>query len=461
MNKSAGAVTDRRIRRHGGFLAGGWAEGIVLRELFTRRAGGGLLYAVVGLPLGLAGFVFTVMTLGIGAYAALTVIGLPLIGVSTVGARRLGALHRRLARRLLGVRIPEPPPLRPPPGIVAWTRSALTDAAGWRARAYLLLKLPVSALGSFVALFLWVGGLYYVTFPLWWTIFHGFTYRPSWSARPVPVLAGPLPFGRIEFLTLPSTFLITAVGVALVLAAPWGTSAVNAIDVSLIRRLLGTATLSERVRELERTRAQAVDDSAARLRDIERDLHDGAQARLVAVAMKLGLAKEKLRGQDMVGGQPDVSRAFELVDTAQSAAQEAMEELRGLVRGIHPPVLDTGLDAALASLAARSAVPVELIVDVPDRPSPAIETIAYFCAAELLANVAKHSRARHAVVEAVHIPGLLRVRVTDDGAGGASPDEGGGLRGLAGRLRTVDGRLEISSPRGGPTVVTAEMPSDA
>ena len=329
MDKSAGAVTDRRIRRHGGFLPGGWADGTALRELFTRRAGAGSLYAIVGLPLGLAGFLFTVMTLGIGAYAALTVVGLPLIGLSTVGARRLGALHRRLARRLLGVRIPEPPPLRPQPGIVAWTRSALTDAVGWRARAYLLLKLPVSALGCFAALFLWVGGLYYVTYPLWWTIFHGFTHRPSWSARAVPVLAGPLPFGRIEFLNLAQHLPhYPALGVAVVLAAPWGTSAVNAIDVSLIRPLLGAATLSERVRELERTRAQAVDDPAARLRDIERDLHDGAQARLVAVAMKLGLAKEKLRGQDTVGGQPDVSRAFELVDTAQSAAQEAMEELR-------------------------------------------------------------------------------------------------------------------------------------
>jgi signal transduction histidine kinase len=156
-----------------------------------------------------------------------------------------------------------------------------------------------------------------------------------------------------------------------------------------------------------------------------------------------------------------VKRALELVDTAHRTAREAINELRDLARGIHPPVLDRGLGPALSTLAARSAVPVELVVDVPERPSAAIETIAYFCAAELLANVAKHSGARRATVEAVHVPGLLRVRVTDDGTGGASMAAGTGLRGLAERVRTVDGRLEIDSPPGGPTVVTVELPSHA
>ena len=140
---------------------------------------------------------------------------------------------------------------------------------------------------------------------------------------------------------------------------------------------------------------------------------------------------------------------------------DALAQLRDLARGIHPPVLDSGLQAALASLAARSAVPVRLVTHIPERPSPTIETIAYFCAAELLANVAKHSGARHATLEAVHVPGLLRVRVTDDGTGGAKLNGGTGLRGLAERARTVDGQLELSSPRGGPTVVTVELPSHA
>ena len=161
-----------------------------------------------------------------------------------------------------------------------------------------------------------------------------------------------------------------------------------------------------RVRELEQSRAHVVDDSAARLRRIERDLHDGAQAQMVAVAMKLGLAREKLGGT--IAGtafagtaQADLERVLELVDAAHRSAKDAITELRDLARGIHPPALDHGLGAALATLAARSDVPVELVVDLPERPSAAIETIAYFCAAELLTNVAKHSGARHATLEAV------------------------------------------------------------
>jgi signal transduction histidine kinase len=221
-----------------------------------------------------------------------------------------------------------------------------------------------------------------------------------------------------------------------------------------------------RVRELEQSRAHVVDDSAARLRRIERDLHDGAQAQMVAVAMKLGLAREKLggtiSGTSFAGtAQADLERVLELVDAAHRGAKNAITELRDLARGIHPPVLDHGLGAALATLAARSEVPVELVVDLPERPSAAIETIAYFCAAELLTNVAKHSGARHATLEAVHVPGLLRMRVSDDGRGAARLEERGGLAGLADRVRTVDGRLQISSPPGGPTLVVVELPSHA
>jgi signal transduction histidine kinase len=219
--------------------------------------------------------------------------------------------------------------------------------------------------------------------------------------------------------------------------------------------------LGHRVRELEQTRAHAVDDAAARLRRIERDLHDGAQAQMVAVAMKLGLAREKLGGAITGTTEADMKRALELVDAAHRSAKEAIIELRDLVRGIHPPVLDHGLGTALTTLAARSAVPVELVIDLPGRPSAAIETIAYFCAAELLTNVAKHSGAQHATLEAVLVPGLLRVRVSDDGSGGARIEARGGLAGLAERVRTVDGRLQVNSPPHGPTTVTVEMPSHA
>jgi signal transduction histidine kinase len=216
-----------------------------------------------------------------------------------------------------------------------------------------------------------------------------------------------------------------------------------------------------RVRELEQSRAHAVDDSAARLRQIERDLHDGAQAQMVAVSMKLGLAMKKLGRMVDGTGQTDLDRVLDLVAAAHRGAKEAITELRDLARGIHPPVLDHGLGAALTTLAARSDLPVELVLDLPERPSAAIETIAYFCAAELVANVAKHSSAGHATLEAAHVPGLLRVRVSDDGSGGARVEARGGLAGLAERVGTVDGRLQISSPPGGPTVVTVELPSHA
>jgi signal transduction histidine kinase len=237
-------------------------------------------------------------------------------------------------------------------------------------------------------------------------------------------------------------------------------------QISISYRLL-MAPLPRRVRELEQSRAHVVDDSAARLRRIERDLHDGAQAQMVAVTMKLGLAVKKLGGlSDGTGpghvDQADLDRVLDLVVAAHRGARDAVAELRDLCRGIHPPVLDQGLGIALSTLAARSDLPVDLVIDLSGRPSAAIETIAYFCAAELLTNAAKHSGARQARLEAVGGPGpLLRVLVSDDGRGGARVEARGGLAGLAERIRTVDGSLQVSSPPGGPTVITVELPSRA
>ena len=261
-------------------------------------------------------------------------------------------------------------------------------------------------------------------------------------------------------------FTVAAV-VLLTLGFPWGAvfflaAILNGSLAYLVPRwnLLRDAPKNvERVRELQRSRALVVDDAAARLRRIEQDLHDGAQAQMVAVVMKLGLAREHL-GSSAAGLEgADLERALELVDAAHRGAMEAITELRDLARGIHPPALHEGLDAALAGLAARSDLPVELVIDLPERPSPAIETIAYFCAAELLTNTAKHSGAMRAKLEVLHRPGLVTMRVSDDGAGGARLEPGGGLTGLAERVDTVDGRLQIESPAGGPTVVTVELPS--
>jgi signal transduction histidine kinase len=293
------------------------------------------------------------------------------------------------------------------------------------------------------------------------------------SSRPVlqRVLIRSWEYRRPRLATgvrLASGIFNVALGVLLIALVPW----LGPLALLGVLPLAGAALVFwtvyrlqhdsvRRVRELEQSRAHVVDDSAARLRRIERDLHDGAQAQMVAVSMKLGLAVKKLGGMTDGTGQTDLDRILELVVAAHRGAKEAITELRDLARGIHPSVLDQGLGIALTTLAARSDLPVELVIDLPERPSAAIETIAYFCAAELLANVTKHSGARHATLEAVYVAGLLRVRVSDDGCGGARLESRGGLAGLAERVKTIDGRLQLSSPPGGPTVVTVELPSHA
>jgi signal transduction histidine kinase len=218
---------------------------------------------------------------------------------------------------------------------------------------------------------------------------------------------------------------------------------------------------AERARVLQERRARAVDESAARLRRIERDLHDGAQVRLAALALTLGEIKENLNAASGGADDDDRARTRMLIGAAHRNAKETLVELRDLARGIHPAVLDRGLDAALSVLAETSATPVALTVAIADRPSPAIEAIAYFCAAELLANVAKHGNARHAAVAVTEQDGELMMTVTDDGAGGARITPGGGLDGLRERVQTVDGRLAVVSPDCGPTTVTIALPGHA
>jgi signal transduction histidine kinase len=435
--------------------AGGWAIRI-FREPFTRRSWAEVLYALAALPLGIAGFVYITVSLYLGVLLAITFLGLPLIAASSLGARALGGVNRGLARKLLHLRVTAPARFSPRPGFLGWILSGLRDPIAWRARAYLLLKLPLGVASSAIAVALRAGALIFIASPLLWEV------APVTNVDANGVAHHSLmQFGSFYIDTLPKTLIPAAQGVVMWLASPWVLRGVLALDRLAIRGLLGPTSLSGRVQHLESARAHAVDDAATQLRRIERDLHDGTQAQLVALALKLGLAKEKLGD----GPAPDIERARELVDTAHRTAKEAINELRDLARGIHPPVLDSGLEAALSTLAARSAVPVTLVVDIPQRPSPSIETIAYFCAAELLTNVAKHSGASHAALEVVHVEGLLRVRVSDDGVGGARahvPEgKATGLAGLASRVRTVDGLLEISSPRGGPTVVTVELPSHA
>ncbi|MCX5555592.1 sensor histidine kinase [Streptomyces sp. NBC_00038] len=438
----------------------GGALRTVLRAPFTTRAWAEAAYCLIGFPLALVGFVLVVvlLALGTGLTASLVgaVLGLLLV-VAAVGlARALAVLQRGLAAGLLGERVQAPARLRPTGGAFARLDSRLRDAAGWRSVAYVLVRLPVAAFGLY-AVGWWLTGLTNLSAPLRWA---AFDQRPAGGEAGMATIT-PIPVGggAPHSTSLAGTFVAAGIGAVTLLAAPWFTRGVVAVDRWLVRALLGPGAMAERVRNLEETRALAIDDSAALLRRLERDLHDGAQVRLVALAMSLDMAKERLGAE----GEPvaDPARVRQLVESAHRNATEALSELRDLARGIHPPALDDGLPDALATLAARSTVPVELAVDIPERPTPAIETIAYFCAAELLTNVIKHSGARRAALRVTQQDGVLRLCVSDDGRGGAEVAIGSGLTGLMQRVRTVDGTLDITSPAGGPTAVTVSLPLHA
>jgi signal transduction histidine kinase len=225
-------------------------------------------------------------------------------------------------------------------------------------------------------------------------------------------------------------------------------------DHAAARRLLGpseTIVLANRVRTLSDSRAAAVEAADAERRRIERDLHDGAQQRLMSLAVHLGIARKTLHDIP-----PD---AMSVIIDAHEQVKEAMAEIRDLVRGLHPAVLDDrGLDAALSGVAARSAIPVRLTVGATGPLSASVETVAYFVVSEALANVVKHARAKQAAVDVARREDRLLIRVSDDGVGGADARRGTGLTGLAQRVASVDGRLRLTSPSGGPTVLTAELP---
>ncbi|MEV0425477.1 sensor domain-containing protein [Micromonospora sp. NPDC050495] len=358
--------------------------------------------------------------------------------------RAMGTVHRRLASRLLDVHVAAPPP-RPSRRVGA----LVADGPGWRAVGYGLLKVPL-AIPQGYGVFCYLFGPVNLSYPLWWPLFRN--HPPGTRLGPVWALT---PFGAIGTRTFAGTFLVATAGLAMLLVAPWVMRAGTTADVAAMRRLLGPRRLAERVRELQASRARAIDDAATMMRRLERDLHDGAQIRLATLAMNLGMATEKL-GAD--GPPPDLAQARELVALAHRGAKDALADLRDLVRGIHPPVLDNGLGDALATLATGSALPVAVTVELTDRPAPAIETITYFCAAELLANAAKHSRATRVGLDVLGSGRRLTLRVTDDGVGGANPD-GPGLTGLARRIAVVDGRMRVHSPAGGPTRVEIELPT--
>ncbi|MEU7320135.1 sensor domain-containing protein [Streptomyces griseoviridis] len=365
------------------------------RFAYERATWKEIAHLLANLPVSLVGFVYVVTVLLTGGVLALTVIGFPMLAGGLLGARQLGRLERARARKLLGVRIEEPSPLPRRSGFMPWLWMTLKDPVGWRTVLYEFIRLPWGVLTFTVTLI--------SLFVLW------------------PVL-------------------------------PFLARGLTSADRAMVRALLSPSDeLERRIAELESDRGIVVDTAAADLRRIERDLHDGAQARLVNLAMGLGLAKEKLI--------EDPDAAATMVAEAHGEVKLALQELRDLARGIHPAVLtDRGLDAALSSVATRCTVPVKVTVDLVARPAAAIEGIAYFTVSELLQNISKHSGARAASVEVWRSADRLLVQVEDDGRGGARLADGTGMKGLADRLGAVDGLFALDSPVGGPTVVTAELP---
>ncbi|MCH0563225.1 sensor histidine kinase [Streptomyces sp. MUM 2J] len=418
-----------------------------LRAPFEARSWREFAYVLLNLPMGILMFTYAVTMVALGTGLLVTFLGIPVLAAALAGCRALGMLERARARGLLGLEVDEPEPLRVRgTGPMGWTVAVLKSGASWRHLLYAVLHFPWAVLSFSVAVTVWAYGWALLTYPLWFWLF------PVYGGQGGLQLYGDEQH-RV-YLDNPFEITVTAsVGLLFTLAAPWIVRALTTVDRLLVHGLLGPSRLASRVVELESDRGVVVDTAAADLRRIERDLHDGAQARLVNLAMDLGLAREKLR--------EDPQAAARMVDEAHGEVKTALQELRDLARGIHPAVLtDRGLDAALSSVASRCTVPVTVEVDLPSRPAPAIEGIAYFTVSELLQNISKHSGARSASVDVWRSTDRLMIQVADDGVGGAdaAPAGGSGLAGLAERLDAVDGILLVDSPAGGPTRVTAELP---
>ncbi|MGC4986157.1 MULTISPECIES: sensor histidine kinase [unclassified Streptomyces] len=416
-----------------------------LRAPFEARSLREFGYVLLGLPLGILMFTFAVTMVSLGAGLLVTFLGVPVLAAALAGCRGLGSLERARARGLLGVEVAEPEPLRTKKqGAMAWMGAVLKSGTSWRHLLYAVVQFPWSVFSFVVAVNFWVYGWALLTYPLWFWVF------PMYGGQDGLQLYGDTTHS--VYLDNPFEIAVTAlVGLLFTMATPWIVRALTSVDGLMVRGLLGPSRLATRVVELESDRGVVVDTAAADLRRIERDLHDGAQARLVALAMDLGLAKEKLA--------EDPEAAARMVDEAHGEVKTALQELRDLARGIHPAVLtDRGLDAALSAVSSRCTVPVRVEVDLAARPAPAIEGIAYFTVSELLQNISKHSRATRATVDVWRVENRLMIQVGDNGVGGAAVTEGSGLAGLTERLDAVDGILVVDSPPAGPTLITAELP---
>jgi signal transduction histidine kinase len=387
---------------------------------------------------------FTLFSVGItfGLGMLITLVGLPIL-IATFFLARGGAwIERRRVRLLLGTEIELPTSRRRPKndGIFRKLIAPFLDRTTWKELVYLWLVQPVLSIVNFtVSVTAWAVPLWAITVPI---------YAIEWPGSAPELWDG----RRLD--TLGETLPLTAVGLLLLPLVPWIIRGLAHVDAAVARALLSPSRqdeLEEKIDTLRETQARSVDIAMADRRQIERDLHDGAQQRLLALGMNLGMALEKF------DTDPDAARG--LVDDAHREAQRAVAELRNLARGVHPAVLtDRGLDAALSALAARSPVPAHLDVDLAERPPASVEATAYFVVAEALTNAARYANASAVDVRVRRIGDRLHVEIADNGTGGAELRPGGGLSGLADRASSVEGSLHVTSPLGGPTVISAELP---
>lgn len=413
----------------------------VLGAWLHPRTWASLAHVTVGMIVTTATFtlVVTAVSVSVGLLFAL-LIGIPLLGLTLLMTQGLGAFDRARYRLFLGEEIASPH-VRVKGNAWVWFRKRALSGAAWKEVLWFLLTWPLTLAAFVIVISL-----------------------ASWSVAMValPAYIGRLPndtasFGRLK-IHQGSSIAVAVVGLLGLILVPWIARGWTALDATMARFMLGpnakTAALQSRVENLTVTRAATVDAAEAERRRIERDLHDGAEQRLVALAMSLGMASDKL--------DSDPAAAKLMVADAHQEAKKAVAELRDLARGIHPVSLsDRGLAGALPGLAARCPVPVEVSIDINDRPLPAIEGIAYFVVSECLTNMVKHANATKGWVSAKRVGDRLVVEIRDNGTGGAVVKTGGGLSGLQDRVASVDGTLSVFSAPAGSTTVTAILPCRA
>lgn len=395
-------------------------------------------FLLLSFVLGVAWFVILVAFIAAGGGLAITLIGLPILALTMILWRQMANLERARIRGFFGERIENP--YRPARN-GSWStrlRGMLSDPATWKALLHSFLLFPIG-IAELVIVAAFLG-------------------------TPLSLMATPITYSIADYNswmdfiyeinTLPAALLVCLVGLLLLPFFLIALEGLARLHVAFARIVLGPneiEQLTERVGALTKSRSDVLDATIVERQRIERDLHDGAQQRLVSLAMDLGMAREKMKSD------PDSAR--DLVESSHEEAKRVLVELRELVRGIHPAVLtDRGLDAAISAVAGRSKVPVSVNVDLSERPPEAVESAAYFVVVESLTNITKHSQATEAHVEVQRKGDVLTVEVTDNGVGGASPYLGSGLAGLDARLDALDGQLSVESPEGGPTRVRAEIP---